>query len=67
MSSKLKIGLVGFGCVGSGLYEVLNRSNQINATIERIVVKDPQKRKPNIRQGGYAENFAVDRRGAWTH
>ncbi|KMW58754.1 NADH-ubiquinone oxidoreductase family protein [Candidatus Rhodobacter oscarellae] len=27
----------------------------------------PQKRKPNIRAGGYAENFATNRRGAWTH
>jgi hypothetical protein len=28
---------------------------------------EPKKRKPNIRARGYAENFAVDRRGAWTH
>jgi NADH dehydrogenase len=27
----------------------------------------PNKRKPNIRARGYAENFAVDRKGAWTH
>jgi ETC complex I subunit conserved region len=27
----------------------------------------PQGRKPNIRQRGYGENFATDRRGAWTH
>lgn len=31
------------------------------------VVQDPQKRKPNIRPGGYGENFATGRRGAWTH
>lgn len=31
------------------------------------VVKDPQKRKVNIRQGGYAENFATNRRAVWTH
>lgn len=31
------------------------------------VVKDPNTRKPNIRARGYAENFAVDRRGPWTH
>lgn len=31
------------------------------------VVSDPKKRKPNIRQRGYAENFATDRRGPWTH
>lgn len=31
------------------------------------VVSAPQKRKPVIRPGGYGENFATDRRGAWTH
>ena len=31
------------------------------------VVVDPQSRKPNVRAGGYGENFATNRRGAWTH
>lgn len=31
------------------------------------VVQDPKSRKPNIRAGGYGENFATNRRGAWTH
>jgi NADH dehydrogenase len=30
-------------------------------------VQDPNKRKPNIRPGGYGENFATNRRGVWTH
>jgi len=30
-------------------------------------VQDPNKRKANIRPGGYGENFATQRRGAWTH
>ena len=30
-------------------------------------VQDPQKRRVNIRPGGYGENFATARRGAWTH
>ncbi|MEO9895235.1 MAG: ETC complex I subunit [Paracoccaceae bacterium] len=30
-------------------------------------VQEPNKRKPNIRAGGYGENFATNRRGAWTH
>ena len=30
-------------------------------------VFEPKKRKPNIRPGGYGENFATGRRGAWTH
>ncbi|MEP2781710.1 MAG: ETC complex I subunit [Pseudoruegeria sp.] len=30
-------------------------------------VTDPHKRKANIRQGGYGENFATNRRSVWTH
>lgn len=38
------------------------RDNGIDAE-----VMEPHKRKPNIRPRGYGENFATDRRGAWTH
>lgn len=31
------------------------------------VVQEPKPRKPNIRPGGYGENFATNRRGVWTH
>lgn len=31
------------------------------------VVREPKPRKANIRPGGYGENFATNRRGAWTH
>ena len=31
------------------------------------VVTEPKMRKPNVRAGGYGENFATNRRGAWTH
>ncbi len=34
--------------------------------IDAVVVQ-PKTRKPNIRPGGYGENFATKRRGAWTH
>jgi NADH dehydrogenase len=34
--------------------------------IEAVVLQ-PQKRKPNIRKGGYGENFATNRRQVWTH
>lgn len=30
-------------------------------------VQLPKARKPLIRQRGYGENFATDRKGAWTH
>lgn len=31
------------------------------------IVTEPKARKANIRAGGYGENFATNRRGAWTH
>ena len=30
-------------------------------------ISEPNARKVNIRPGGYGENFATGRRGAWTH
>lgn len=45
MSKKLNIGLFGFGCVGKGLYEVLNKSNLLNAEIKSIVVKSKDKER----------------------
>ncbi len=30
-------------------------------------VTEPKARKPVIRARGYGENFATDRKGAWTH
>lgn len=32
-----------------------------------VTVTEPHARKPNVRVRGYGENFATDRRGAWTH
>lgn len=32
-----------------------------------VTVTEPHARKPNIRPRGYGENFATDRKGAWTH
>lgn len=31
------------------------------------LVLEPKPRRPNIRPRGYGENFATNRRGAWTH
>lgn len=33
----------------------------------QAVVQDPKKRAKNIRPGGYADNFATNRRTVWTH
>ena len=38
------------------------KENGIDAT-----VSEPKQRRANIRVGGYGENFATNRRGAWTH
>jgi homoserine dehydrogenase len=43
MAKKLKIGLFGFGCVGQGLYHVLNNSTGFKADIVKVAVKDRKK------------------------
>jgi homoserine dehydrogenase len=40
---KLTIGLYGFGCVGTGLYEVLQKTPTLNASIKKICVKNRNK------------------------
>lgn len=42
----INLGIFGFGCVGQGLYEVLNRTKGINARIKKICIKDPSKPRP---------------------
>src|SRR5215813_11010500 len=39
----LKLGIFGFGCVGQGLYHVLNETHGIKAEIKKICVKDRSK------------------------
>jgi len=57
MSRKqLNIGLFGFGCVGNGLYEVLQKTPALKASIKNICVKDKNK----AREIG-AENFTFDK------
>ncbi len=45
MSKKVKIGLFGFGCVGQGLYDVLENSKGFSAEIVKIAVKDRNKQR----------------------
>ena len=45
MAKKLKIGLFGFGCVGQGLYYVLNNSTGFKADIVKIAVKNKNKQR----------------------
>src|ERR1041385_34085 len=41
----LKLGIFGFGCVGQGLYHVLNETHGIKAEIKKICVKDRGKKR----------------------
>lgn len=43
MRKNLTLGLFGFGCVGQGLYHVLNETHGIKATIKKICIKNPEK------------------------
>lgn len=41
----LKLGIFGFGCVGQGLHNVLSQTKGINASIEKICIKHPDKER----------------------
>jgi homoserine dehydrogenase len=42
---KLTLGLFGFGVVGEGLYKILKQTPSLNASIKRIVIKHPDKKR----------------------
>ena len=42
---RLTIGLFGFGVVGEGLYKVLHQTDSLNATIKKVCIKDPNKKR----------------------
>lgn len=46
MKRNLRLGVFGFGCVGQGLYHVLNETKGLKAEIRRIVVRNPEKERP---------------------
>jgi homoserine dehydrogenase len=45
---ELNIGLFGFGCVGYGLYEVLQQTSGLQASIRKICVRDKTKARPPV-------------------
>jgi homoserine dehydrogenase len=58
MNKHLNLGLFGFGCVGQGLYDVLQQSQSFTADIKKIVVKHRSKpRKIDM------SHFAFDKEG----
>ncbi|WP_276132985.1 homoserine dehydrogenase [Polluticoccus soli] len=42
---QLNIGLFGFGVVGSGLYKVLQQTPSLNAQINKVCIKHPEKKR----------------------
>jgi homoserine dehydrogenase len=46
MKKNLTLGVFGFGCVGQGLFHVLNETKGLKAEIKKIVVKHPEKQRP---------------------
>ena len=43
MKKNLKLGVFGFGCVGQGLYHVLNETHGVKAEIKKFCVKNRNK------------------------
>jgi homoserine dehydrogenase len=53
---SVTIGLFGFGVVGEGLYKVLQQTASLKATIKKICIKDPEKKR-----NAPAELFTTDK------
>lgn len=53
---KLTIGLFGFGVVGEGLYHILEQTPSLKATIKKICIKNPGKKR-----NAPAELFTTDK------
>jgi homoserine dehydrogenase len=45
MNNKLTIGLFGYGVVGQGVYELVNKTKTVDATIRKICVKSSTKKR----------------------
>jgi homoserine dehydrogenase len=45
MQRQLNIGLFGFGVVGEGLYKVLEQTPSLQATIKKVCIKNPGKKR----------------------
>ena len=42
----VRIGLIGFGCVGQGFYDIVQRQPSLEMVVARIAVKSPDKARP---------------------
>ena len=61
-TSRLRIGLIGFGCVGQGLYDILQKLPEFGAVVKRIAVKSPTKPRtlPASRFDFHADDLLTD-------
>ena len=46
LEQPLRIGLIGFGCVGQGFYDIIRQQPGLGLAIARIAVKNPAKPRP---------------------
>ena len=53
---QLTIGLFGFGTVGEGLYKILNQTPSLKATIKKVCIRNPDKKRD-----APAELFTTDK------
>ncbi|MCW5909720.1 MAG: homoserine dehydrogenase [Cyclobacteriaceae bacterium] len=58
MKKNLKLGVFGFGCVGQGLYHVLNETHGVKAEVKKFCVKN--RSKPRIIDAAYFTYEAGD-------
>lgn len=58
MKKNLKLGVFGFGCVGQGLYHVLNETHGVKAEVKKFCVKN--RNKPRIIDASYFTYEADD-------
>ena len=59
---SLRIGLIGFGCVGQGFYDILQRQPHLGLAVTRIAVKSPDKSRslPADRFSFHADELLTD-------
>lgn len=57
-NTTLTIGLVGFGVVGKGLYDVLKETPSLKTKIKKICIKDRNKKRP-IDQSLFTDDFSA--------
>ena len=50
---QLTIGLFGFGVVGEGIYHVLKATPSLNASIKKVCIKHPEKKKRSAGRAFY--------------